>query len=143
MGFSSALLIPGSLQPQGCSQVMTLLGEGNFPFSRGQAFPRIVLNSTDESLLGPGNSTSLCKPSQKVTNPERMFQCSDVAQAEGTARLRLGDKNRECATGRAGKWMQVASESPALVGGRGGHSWSPPHVPGRRRTLEKEGARHL
>lgn len=92
---------------------------GNFPFSRGLAFPRIVLNSIGESVLCPGNSFSLCKHSQKVMNPERMLQSSDVAQAEGTAPWRPGSRNRGCATGRAGKWMQVASESPALGGGEG------------------------
>lgn len=115
--FFAAFLIRGSLQAQGCSQVMTLLEWRNFPFSRGLAFPRIVLNSIGESLLCPGNSSSLCNPPQKVTNPERMLQCSDVAQAEGTARWWLGGRSRGCATGRAGKWMQVASESPAIAGG--------------------------
>lgn len=70
-----------------------------------------------------------------------MLQCSDVAQAEGTARWWLGGKSRGCATGRAGKWMQVASESPALAGGRA--NCGPPHVPGRKGTLEKEGACHF
>lgn len=114
-GYPSNMRAPGSLQGQDGVQVVTQRGQGIF--SSPLAFPRIVLNSIDYSLLCPGNSYFLCKLSQKVTNHGKILLVLDAAKAERAClALWCGGRTGGCATGkRAGKWTQVARLSHRVL----------------------------